>query len=90
MTYKEDFLRFIFDYVKSGAKVTDVMETVGCNRFEAMNIYNKATTRFGRGPRKEKSVVQKNNEDERTLPTKFERPAAEYSAGYLHTLSKYS
>ena len=88
--YKEEFLKIVWNRVKKGAKLKDVMESYSCNKAEAIDIYDQAQKLFGYGPRKEKRMPRKYIPPERK-EKKFERPKAEYSnSGYFETVNRYS
>lgn len=89
MVYKEDFLKFIWDYVKKGARLKDVMETVECDKRTAIEIYDQASKLFGRGPRKENRKPNKYIPKKKVEP--FKRVEGTYSNdGYLNILNKYN
>jgi len=88
--YKEEFLKIIWNSVKKGATLKDVMANYNCDKREAIDMYDQAAKLYGRGPRKEKRTPQKYIPTERK-EKKFERPPSEYSnSGYFQTLNKYN
>jgi hypothetical protein len=89
-TYTEETLTKVWRLVKEGARKRDIMKSYDCTEIEAIEVYDQACKRFGRGPRKIKPVRDKSMHIDSRRPVRIERPKAVYSNdGYLNILNKY-
>lgn len=87
--YKDDFLKTVFNDVKKGAKLKDVMARYQCDKRAAIDIYDQAAKLYGRGPKKEKRIPRQYIPPKRE-EKKIERPVSQYSnSGYFETVNKY-
>ena len=88
-TYSEKNLKKVWDLVKGGAKKKEVVEFFKCTEKAATDLYHQASLKYGKGPRLQERICDNVKEPEERPVSRFERPQASYSAGYLNILNSY-